>query len=76
MITERQLHEIAWYFEESPFGHDIDHMMLARVASQFGGRKERELMPHFEPVVDFTGMTDEEILKHFPGVEGVVHGDH
>ena len=47
-LTERQLYEIAWYFEENPFGHEIDHMMIARLISAWAGGRESDYMPRLQ----------------------------
>ena len=44
-LTDKQLHELAWYFERHPFGHDIDHVMYSRIVAAFGGGKPDEFMP-------------------------------
>jgi len=46
-LTERQLHEIAWYYNRHPFGCEIDHIMIARVIASLVGGKPEDYMPKF-----------------------------
>jgi hypothetical protein len=60
-LTDRQLHEIAWYHHIHPFGHDIDHLMFSRIIASFAGGKPEDYMPKLkdEATVDsiIGGMT-------------------
>lgn len=47
-LTEKQLYEVAWYFEESPFGHEIDHLMMARMITAWAGGKESDYLPRLQ----------------------------
>jgi len=44
-LTDKQIHEIAWYFEMHPFGHDIDHSMIAQLTAGMVGGKADDYMP-------------------------------
>lgn len=47
-LTDKQLHEISWYFEHHPYGHDIDHMMMSRIVCSMAGGKPEDYMPSFD----------------------------
>jgi len=62
-LNDRQIHEIAWYYNTYPFGHEIDHMMLARVITSFVGGKPEDYMPKFrEP------QTEEQFISGMSGL--------
>ena len=44
-LTDRQLHEISWYWERHPFGHEIDHIMLAKIVCAFAGGDPTDYIP-------------------------------
>ena len=67
-LTERQLYEIAWYFEDSPFGYEIDHLMLARVICSMSGGNEIDFMPKIQPE-----QTDEELVAGMPGLSSFMN---
>lgn len=60
-LTDKQLHEIAWYFERYPFGHDIDHVMFAKIVCSMGGGKVTDHIPRVDtpqsPDQFFAGMS-------------------
>jgi len=62
-LTERQLYEIAWYFEDSPFGYEIDHLMMARIITAFAGGNPQDYMPKMQ-----SEMTPEEQVSSMPGL--------
>jgi len=64
-LTDKQLHEIAWYFERHPFGHDIDHVMLSRVVASMGGGKPEEFMP---VVQSSKPQSQEDMISSFSGL--------
>lgn len=74
VLTEKQLYEIGWYYERMPFGHDVDHMMQARIAASMSGQPESQLMPMVKRELDYDTMKSQ-----FPGLkefmEGI-NGDH
>lgn len=60
-----------WYYERRPFGHDVDHLMLARIASLLTTDKtEPELMPRLDEEE-----TDEQFYaRMFPGADEYADG--
>jgi hypothetical protein len=62
-LTDRQLHEIAWYYEMHPFGHDIDHMMLARVICSMAGGQPEDYIPKLQQP-----QTPEDMASSMPGM--------
>jgi hypothetical protein len=64
VITPRQWAELCWYYEFAPFGHDVDHLMMARVISALDGKSESEYMPRLRKP-----MTEEDVLAMFPGLQ-------
>lgn len=63
LLTEKQLMEIGWYYERHPFGHDVDHMMQARIAASMSGEPEPKLMPMVK-----RELTLEQQMAQFPGL--------
>jgi hypothetical protein len=61
-LSEKQLYEIAWYFEQSPFGYEIDHLMLARICCSMAGGDEEKWMPSIEHEV-----SKNQFLSSLPG---------
>lgn len=78
LITDKQFHEIAWYHEHYPFGHDIDHLMMARIAARFSGESEQSLLPTLKQEID--DPDDENFIHQFPGaaefLRSIENGDH
>jgi len=62
-LTDRQLHEIAWYFEMHPFGHDVDHYMLAKIVCSMTGGSPSEHVPKIQREKDAS-----EIAASMPGM--------
>ena len=62
-LTDKQLHEIAWYYEIYPFGHEIDHLMLARVVCSMAGGKPEDYIPKMAQPE-----TPEEMAAGMPGM--------
>ncbi len=67
ILTDRQIHEISWYYERHPFGHDVDHMMLARIAATMCDKSENELMPAVDSESDAMYLE-----RLFPGAKELV----
>ena len=76
-LTEKQLYEIGWYWELHPFGHDIDHLMLAKIVTSMAGGNPMDYMPIIEEPLE-----GEEQIQMFPGAvdyaqsQGIEIGDH
>ncbi len=64
-ITDKQLHELAWYFERHPFGHDINHMMMSQMVCSMAGGKPEDYMPS---VGSTAATTAEELMPRMPGL--------
>ena len=64
VLTEKQIYEIGWYFERMPFGHDVDHLMQARIAAAFSGEPESKCMPKVKLELEY-----EEMKSQFPGLK-------
>jgi len=69
-ITDRQLHEIAWYYTLYPFGSEIDHLMMARICTSMAGGKPDDYLPKFKQeqttddlIANMSGMQD-FLLQH------------
>jgi hypothetical protein len=62
-LTEKQLYEIAWYYEVSPFGYEIDHLMMSRLICAMAGGKEADYMPTLQ-----SDPTEEEQVASMPGL--------
>jgi hypothetical protein len=73
-LSKRQVYEIAWFYRKLPFGHDIDHGMMATIAAAFAGGEPASFMPYFEDPLD---LTDEEVAGSiFPGLDEFRHGSN
>jgi hypothetical protein len=44
-LNDRQIHEIAWYYELYPFGHEVDHSMYSKIVASMAGGKPDDYMP-------------------------------
>jgi hypothetical protein len=64
-LTDKQIHEIAWYYELYPFGHDIDHSMFAMMISSLAGGKPVDYMPKISKP-----MTTDEMISGMAGLSG------
>ncbi len=72
VLTGEQFDGWCAYFRRRPFGHDLDHQMLAQLAlliaasgGQSGARME-DYMPHVESADD-DDIDDDELAAMFPG---------
>lgn len=63
-LTVKQLREIAWIWSDAPFGHDIDHSMMAKVAASLGGGSPADLMPRVTEPLDLSD--PEQAVGMFP----------
>ncbi len=68
-ITDRQLHELSWYFEHHPFGHDIDHMMISRVVCSMAGGNPEDYMPVLSKPSSGSAA---DMLPVMPGLAGFI----
>ena len=65
-LTDKQLHEAAWYFERHPYGHDVDHMMMSKVVCSMAGGKPEDYMPS----VNSTAATSaDQLAMKLPGLQ-------
>lgn len=78
-LTDKQLHEVAWYFQRHPFGHDIDHIMMAKIVCSMGGGKIIDHIPKTDQpgsesdfISNMSGLS--EYLKE-QGIEEEYDGD-
>jgi hypothetical protein len=62
-LTDKQLHEIAWYYELHPFGHEINHTMMAMMIASFAGGKPEDYMPKIN-----TPQTTDELMAGMGGL--------
>jgi len=67
-MTDRQLHEAAWYMELHPYGHEINHLMLAQICCSFAGGKPSDYMPQ---VANDT-LTESDLVGSLPGLANFV----
>lgn len=51
-----EIEEWQAYFKLHPFGHDVDHMMQARIAASMSGLPEGKLMPMVKRDLDYETM--------------------
>jgi hypothetical protein len=51
-LTEWELLEWMAYFQQAPFGDDVNHLMAARIISAWSGKSERTHMPRVNDNVD------------------------
>lgn len=62
-LTERQIYEVAWYYNSHPFGFEIDHMMLARIVASLAGGKPEDYLPRF-----VEEWTEENMVSNMSGL--------
>lgn len=78
MVTEKQLAEIGWYYERHPFGHDVDHRVMARVSAAVmqsqgaQGVDENKYMPRIDDSPILEEMSDEMQVAALPGGDGAL----
>jgi len=74
-LTVKQLYEISWYWERHPFGHEIDHMMLAKIVCAFAGGVVDDYIPKASTESEFhPGMFSG--LEQFADQEGIDLGNN
>ncbi len=68
-LTDKQLHELSWYFTHHPFGHDIDHMMMSRIVCSMAGGKPEDYMPVLsKPAATSAG----DLMPSMPGLSSFI----
>jgi hypothetical protein len=69
-LTAWEFTEWLAYFETTPFGEDVGHLMSARMIAAWGGKNERLYMPTVHEPVDQDFAAAEGYLQ-----ELIRHGD-
>ena len=67
-LTDWELMEWWAYFETTPFGEDVGHMMQARMIAAWAGKNERAYMPtvhdNSDPDLAYAENYLQELVRH------------
>lgn len=73
-FTEEQIMQVYWYWQEYPFGHEVDHFMAAMNVSAMVGGDPASYMPRCRDNEFDIGMFGG--LDQYAEKEGIEIGDH